>query len=354
MTNADECLAFCQSNQNCKWFNYEPEQNNICGLTDNCTYINEDCAASNCVHGQVECQQQHVNLNVMVAVGQVISYVPFDGVEVMNTKTIESCPVQPAPYPYDVELSVALKHQNKFVICSGRGYSSTYNSDCHSYDFINDKWELEPFKLEPERIGAMSVEIRSNEWLIMGGYDRNHDTLSDTQLFNDGKFIPGPQLPTPIFFGCAVMLDEERLFVSGGSGTERNFFLDINTNQWAELAQRSYLAWEGASCGTFYNSSVDEIQLAHIGVYGIEIYSPSKNAWHTFPMPPDISTRYYAVTIQQGPNAFIMIGGTTGNEFSGDINHFDQTGLKLIKERALTTRRRYHVALPIPEDQFTC
>ncbi len=91
VANQDECLEFCKSNQNCKWFNYEPESNNICGLFDNCTFIDESCSPSNCIHGQVECQNSK-KLNILVAIGYTLGHgSTSQHVEVVNTERICRC-----------------------------------------------------------------------------------------------------------------------------------------------------------------------------------------------------------------------------------------------------------------------
>ena len=355
----NECLDRCERTQDCQWFNYEPVQNNICVLTDECLAIDESCGTENCIHGQVECSRNNSNLNIFVAIGYSYSIGSTDHVEVINTQSIESCPTQPTLYPHEAELAMAMKYQNKVVICGGRAGSTLY-SDCNSYDYVNDKWDLEPFRLEPARMAAISVEIRPDEWLILGGADDYYGCLtaasrSDSLIFKDGQFFPGPDAPEPICFGAAVMLDAERLFISDDVNTKRNFILDVNTFEWTEVAGRIYAVYEGANIGTFYNSSVDEIQVARISKQGIEIYSPRDDTWHAnLHFPPEIDYLYSSVAIQQGQNSFVLIGGNDSGSYSNRIYHFDENGLKIFKENVLDLERDWHIAIPIPEKQFGC
>ncbi len=170
------------------------------------------------------------DLHIMVATGYDGDF--LDHNEVINTETIASCSNLPAKYPEEIRLAVALQHDSKMVICGG----SPRTGNCYGYS--NDQWNLEAFRIEPSRYGAMSIEIRPGEWLIMGGYDSSN-VLRDTKLLKNGIFLQGPDLPEPIYAGSAVMLNQTHLFVAAGRDhyspyifSIRNYLLNINTNQW--------------------------------------------------------------------------------------------------------------------------
>ena len=289
----------------------------------------------------------------MVATGKDESDV-VDHVEVINTNRIESCPNLPKRFPHFTYDAIAMTYHDKIVICGGLT-EYDYTSDCHAYDYKSNDWVLEPFQLLPLRFSAVSVEIRPDEWMILGG-ESPGDTLKDTQVFKNGQFFQGPDLPIPLRDHSGVMLDPNRLFISGGGFNNRTFILDINTEQWTEVAN-SYgynEDYEKPISGTFFNSTANEIQVAMIGRFGLiglQVYSPRNDEWRIgFELPQ----LFRSVAIQQGPNSFIIIGGDTGNGYSGDIYHFDEDGLKVVKENVLAISRRSHIAMPIPEDQFSC
>ena len=289
-------------------------------------------------------------MNIMVATGS--NGYQLRDTEVINVMTIASCSNLPTEYPLAVDHAVALKHDSKMVICGG--YSSG-TSDCYSYS--NDNWNLEAFKLEPYRYGAISVEIRPDEWLIMGGSDGLY-LYGDSKLFKNGIFIQGPDLPGRIYGGSAAMVNESHLFVAVGHDgfaySRTNYLFNIDTRQWKQIADRKLSPYQYHTSGTFYNSQDDEIQVANIGRYGIEAYSPGDNRWHELSFPSPYSHLYGSVAIQRGYDSFILIGGDTNYGHNGDIFLMDDNGLSILKENVLQVPRRYHVAMPISKEDFTC
>ena len=285
-------------------------------------------------------------LNIMVATGSNSSY--LDDIEVIDMKTMTSCPNIPMKYPFGSYRAIAMKHDNKMVICGG---GHTITSDCYSYS--NDRWDVEAFKLEPARWGAMSVEIRPEEWLIMGGSDGTN-IINDTKLLKNGIFTQGPDLPEPIYGGSSVMLNQTA--ASTGSGdSPRNYLLEINTDQWTQIANRTLTPSAYHSSGTFWNLTADEIQIANIGYRGIEVYSPREDSWHQLSFPYPLTRLYRSASIQQGTDSFILIGGqTNGDNYSSDIYVFDQNGFSIIKENVLRVPRDGHVAMQISNIGFTC
>ena len=357
--NVNECLEFCQSVPDCEYFSFNPDDNNICVLTLDCINIDSSCVVSGCQYGQVSCEVDYwSNVHIMIASGTE-DYSPITDTEVIDTQTITSCPNFPPNFPYDATYPAVLKHNSHMVICGG-GYYEEY-PDCYSY--YNGQWNLEPFKLQPGRYNAISVEIRPGEWLIMGGHNDNFGYLSETQLFKDGIFTDGPEMPLESGGGSAVMLNETHLFVAlaepgGPEGYYLyNYLLDINSDQWVQIADRTVKSTTYHASGTFYNSTAGEIQVGFIGWNGIEVYSPRDNSWHSgIPFPPQIEKLFSSKAIQQGRNSFILIGGQVGPDYEvcGHIFLFDEHGLSILKEDVLTVPRSSHAAMPISKEDFIC
>lgn len=61
---------------------------------------------------------------------------------------------------------------------------------------------------------AVSVQISPGRYLILGGHTCDPcQTLKSTELFEDGNFTPGPDLPEPMNRFSAAMFNDTHLFV---------------------------------------------------------------------------------------------------------------------------------------------
>ena len=87
----------------------------------------------------------------MVATGYNDEY--MDQVEILDVNATVSCPAssQLAPYPIQVDGSVALRYAGNVVLCSG--WNGTYNGDCYSYIADQNMWVKENFGLQPKAFG---------------------------------------------------------------------------------------------------------------------------------------------------------------------------------------------------------
>ena len=268
--------------------------------------------------------------------------------ELIDSETMSLCPNQPVNFPFSIYSGTSFKHGSKPVICG---------NDCYSYSY--DGWQREDFRFVPARYSSMSVEIRPEEWLIMGGLGGSN-RLTDTKYFRNGTFIDGPEMPEAIRGGSAVLLNETHVFVAaadhypGSTYSLKNYLLDIDTEEWTRIADRQSTGIFHAS-GTFYNSTAEEVQVANINNYNMEVYSPREDSWRRISWPSGIGRMYYSKAIQQGFESFVLIGGATDtNNYSGDVYLFDENGLSVIAENVLTIGRHDHAVLPIATDDFIC
>ncbi len=278
----------------------------------------------------------------MIATGWTCNSTSCDAIqriELVNTKSMKS--TNTSYFPIQINAAVSFKEGDKVVICGG----VPTNPKCYGYEDM--KWSAEDYKLEPARYGAASVEIRPNEWLVIGGASEALGFLTDTKLFRNGKFYKGPELPVATFGASVVMLNETHLFIALGvnwqSDRSRNFLFNIETFEWTQIANRNFPASSHHSSGLFFNSTANEIQIANIGCYGIEIYSPTSNSWHS--IKSEISSLSESVAVQQ-ENSFILIGGNTKYGPSKSVFVFNENGLNVLKENVLASLRYLHVAIP--------
>ena len=342
--DAKECLEFCRNWTGCNWFSFDGSANNFCELTSDCPNVDKTC--TDCTYGPVECPK--FLFNIMVATGY--NGLQMDDVEMLDIETWTSCSNLPAAYPLSVDHAVALKHDSKPVICGG----IPLTSDCYSYS--NNEWNIEPFRLEPPRYGAMSVEVKPGEWVIMGGSDGS-TVFSEVLLLKDGMFTQLLTLPQPMFGGSATKLnDTHALIAAGFNGTHHspyNYLLNVDTEQWTQIADRNLSPWEFHSSGTFYNASAGETQVANLGFNGIEIFSPQDNSWHSG-ISSSVSNLFSSPVVQNGTESFILIGGEADLALSGHVYSFNESGLTILKQNVLKLPRTHHVAVSASIDEFTC
>ncbi len=282
----------------------------------------------------------------------------LDSAEVIDTNGLTTCVNVPENYPFPNHMAVSFKHNGKMVVCGGYDNLRVTHSDC--YSFKSNQWLREPFQLQPARFATISVEIRPNEWMLMGGYAGG--LLKTTQIFQNGIFVDGSDLPEESYGGSAVMLNVTHLFLASAEyGIVRystnNYLFNINTNEWTQIASRNLASFENYfhSSGIFYNSTANEVQVANIGPYGIEVYSPRDDSWHSdldFPSP--LESLSASKAIQMGTSHFYLIAGQDGAEYKRDIYKFDEYGFSIVKRDVLTIPRSLHVAIPISTNDFVC
>ena len=66
--------------------------------------------------------------------------------------------------------------------------------------------------LKVQFIVGVSVEIRDGVWMILGGR-YGGESLTTTEIFEQGFFTPGPLLPFPMSYSSAVMLNATHMFI---------------------------------------------------------------------------------------------------------------------------------------------
>lgn len=64
-----------------------------------------------------------------------------------------------------------------------------------------------------ERGHAVAVEAAHEEIWILGGQDNDGRPRTSTEIFKDGAFISGPELPEPMSHFCTARLNSTHLFV---------------------------------------------------------------------------------------------------------------------------------------------
>ncbi|XP_059097292.1 uncharacterized protein LOC131891681 [Tigriopus californicus] len=132
------------------------------------------------------------------------------GVEVLNLKTMKQCSTS-APLP-ESAFGAA------FFILGGQvhlvgGYRSQIDKrDLHLFDLKSRTWQTSD--LFPTNLADAVVAQISHFWVLITG---GSDTPNTTIVHVNGSVLPGPPLPFQIMRHCALGVDEEHVFIAGGS-----------------------------------------------------------------------------------------------------------------------------------------
>ncbi len=200
------------------------------------------------------------------------------------------------------------------------------------------------------------VHIVVKLYIFSGGRDSNGE-LDTTELFQNGFFTPGPRMPEAFEGGSAVMYNITHVFVA--SNSNRNWFLDIDTWTWTEIAERVIEPISDFHIsGTYFDPTRDETAIGNIGHYGIQVYHPSLDRW-TRQLSPLFISNYGTQKLQMSSDYFLFIGGyefggMNGNNLTSATYRFDHNGATLIEEDSLDMARAWHVAITINADQVNC
>ena len=350
--NSDECLDLCKLNSNCSWFSYN-DNDNTCLLTRNCPSQDPVCQDQlACKYGQVECPEAQPTL-FMVATGYegLHDLSDIEMVDVGSGIPIR-CPNKPRNYARAVRSPSVLKDGDNPVICGGTDGNYFYYSECYKYDFVSDTWNLQNY-YTGLRAWAFSVEIAPGEWMIMGGASDFGDNLDSTLIFRNGAFEPGPPLPEPmILFSGAMVNDTHLLIVASDYGLGRTYMLDLTTMTYTIMAKQildqGHGQDQGHLTGAFYNASAGERQIANVGHYGIQVFSPSNNEWHELLFPSSMNHKLMdTMAVQMGWDEFLMIGGMTSLQSDDTFRFQDVVGIDIWRKNVLETHRSLHVTIPL-------
>ena len=138
--------------------------------------------------------------------------------------------------------------------------------------------------------------------------------------------------------------------------SELNLLLDTTTFTFSNISNRINYSYNRHSSGVFYNSTAGETQVAVVGLYGAEIWSPSSDEWRfeaSFPLP--LTGLHSSAAVQVNEEYFVLVGGhvhTRDDEdgvYSRGLYRFDENGVETINENALFIPREYHVAVHAPK-----
>lgn len=199
-------------------------------------------------------------------------------VEVLNMKTMKQCP-NPPQLPDGRYGGVSFQMSGTLNYAFGRSNLQNF-SDTLQFDSNLRTWH-EHDLLTSIPVYPAIAQICDSWILLIGG----EDSSSTTIVHSDGSVIPGPELPFQMIRHCAIGVDEEHIFIAGGTRngmvtSKKAFVLKWADQVW--VSQDSMAKSQpSVTCETFLDK--DGRLSILVGQVSFEIFVWSTRTWRSGP-----------------------------------------------------------------------
>ena len=144
---------------------------------------------------------------------------------------------------------------------------------------------------------------------MTGGADESNHYLTSTEVFKDGSWTPGPQLPNLFYKHCQVEIGGLVIIIGGGQdgGSGKTFVLEENV--WSEVGSltqaRQYHACVEFA-GKLYTIGGKTGTLQNLD--SVEVFDPATKTWAEGPKLPAKVAWAQAINFE---NTLYLLGGDT-------------------------------------------
>ena len=87
----------------------------------------------------------------------------------------------------------------------------------------------------PREFASSVVLPESTRWWITGGVGSDGIALGETEIYENGIFRFGPDLPKALKEHCMVNLNRTHVFVGGGFGSRSAYLYEFDADVWTDL-----------------------------------------------------------------------------------------------------------------------
>jgi len=251
----------------------------------------------------------------------------------------------------------------KIIFCGGF-YNKDDRAECFELSSANDEWSSS-ISL-PLEISHLQSSIVDGKWLLSGGTSLG-TRRSGTLVYENGIFVPGPDLPKPKHHHCQVTIDDTHVFFTAGLHSDDTFILDFATGQWTFLDDIP-LSMEGSGCGLLNNpvngpgkmcTRVDQVAQVSLEImlpsHEVSyIFSLRDREWRQGPEMPESVSRFESVQLDDG---FMVVGGLNGDDQRSsfitqtmDSNYNWNVNLEGLSDES----RTYSSSVNVPNDFLNC
>ena len=197
-------------------------------------------------------------------------------------------PIQSCVYNNTNDLTsgmVGFTESSTFIVCG----PNSAGTQCKFIELThtNSIWKVANFSMLEDRSYATILALDTTQFWITGGKtssddpDKNSAILKTTEIFKNGHFTFGQDLPHPTFSHCMAKINSTHIVTTGGKNTAINVLnkihiinLNSNTN-WTELPNMYSIRF-GHSCGVAKNRL---IVAGGLNMDTTEIFSFDRMEW---------------------------------------------------------------------------
>jgi len=150
--------------------------------------------------------------------------------------------------PVPLSSGTAAFIHDRLILCGGHNLDNLAD-ECYVLLSGKDEWLLTtslPFPTD-----GIASSIINGQWLLSGGWNRENNEESATHIYNNGVFIPGPEMPVSLSYHSQITLNSTHvIFV--GAFSEAMFVLDWTRQEYTML-EAPPLDTTGYACGLHNN-----------------------------------------------------------------------------------------------------
>ncbi len=272
-----------------------------------------------------------------------------------------TCDIIPQ-YPIDDDWAVGLNFYEIPVICGG-SISNVYYDSCYAYDFDDRMW-VQSHPLKEPRAGAFSLQLGSDEFVIMGGMTTGERVLSSTELYTytgtEGN-SSNMALPEPMANFSGVTLNATHAFIAAGKTShlpevvisQKTYLLNYDKNYWMTLPDIPASDWTECHTSGFIINTQGQQEIVMVGRQSTWIYNFEQEAWRPSNEVP--GNLWCAGSIQYEDH-FLLIGGANADftYYSDKIYYFGTEEVWVELSATLDYARVNPVAFKVSDEHADC
>ncbi|TRY69011.1 hypothetical protein TCAL_12017 [Tigriopus californicus] len=341
----ENCLETCQTDSECNWFTFDTSDG-TCYHFNSCPTVDDSCFT--CVSGESSCENEG-NTKFLVVSGDDYN----NDTEILE---LSSWPSGTCSKPDDLIANryggfLMTDSTQSPLFCGGR-FDQDYFQDCQQFSYGTNQWSTTTTSMAEKRWLAKSLELSSDQWWITGGFN-GESKLNSTEVFKNGQFSPGPQLPEAAYDHCIVATQNGNAILTGGDtenafASNRTWKHDWTTGEWSPLPDLA-IARTAHACGLTPEGRVFVAGGDWMGggdLLSTEILTPDMSAWEPGPDLPFGVMRGASVQFQ---NQALIVGGYWDGEAGNGVMAFDGI-MWVVKNQTLAINRQWHSAIVIPNE----